>query len=41
VGKKNSTKFTIDISKYEYVDKKADYDFDGYTLYAYTPAMII
>ena len=41
VGKKNSTKFTIDISKYEYVDKKADYDFNGYTLYAYTPAMII
>ncbi|MFO7658401.1 MAG: nucleotidyl transferase AbiEii/AbiGii toxin family protein [Bacteroidales bacterium] len=41
IGSDNSTKYSIDISKYEYVDKKLGYDIDGYTLYAYTPEMII
>lgn len=41
IGSNNSTKFTIDISKYEFVDEKRDYEVDGYTLYAYTPEMVI
>lgn len=41
IGNNNSTKYTIDISKYEFVDKKVDYEIDGYTLFAYSPEMII
>ena len=41
VGEKNSTKYLIEISKYEFVDKKADFDIEGYTVYAYTPEMIV
>ncbi|MBN1414848.1 MAG: nucleotidyl transferase AbiEii/AbiGii toxin family protein [Bacteroidales bacterium] len=41
IGSKNSTKYSIEISKYEFVDKKSRYSIDGYTLFAYTPEMII
>jgi hypothetical protein len=32
--------FRIEISKHEYCEPKAEHEFDGYTIYAYTPAMI-
>lgn len=41
IGKNNSTKYIIDISKYEFVEKKGDYEIDDFTLFAYTPEMII
>ena len=41
VGKGDSTKYTIEISKYEFVENKSQYQIDGYTMYAYTPQMII
>jgi predicted nucleotidyltransferase component of viral defense system len=37
----NSTKFTIDISKHEYREEKVASDLDGYTIYVYTPDMIV
>ncbi len=36
-----SQKFSIDISNHEYVAGKESVEFDGYTIYVYTPAMII
>lgn len=41
IGRNNSTRYLIEISKYEFVEKMADYEIDGYTLHAYTPEMII
>ncbi len=41
IGKNNSTKYLIDISKYEFVGEKVDYEIEGFTLFAYTPEMII
>ena len=41
LGRNNSTKYSIEISKHEFVEKKADYKIDSFTLYAYTPEMII
>jgi hypothetical protein len=32
--------FSIEISKHEYCEPKAEHEFDGYTIYAYTPTMI-
>ena len=32
--------FRIEISKHEYCEPKAEHEFDGYTIYAYTPVMI-
>ncbi|MCB0397979.1 MAG: nucleotidyl transferase AbiEii/AbiGii toxin family protein, partial [Flavobacteriales bacterium] len=40
VGKNNSTKFTVDISKYEYVGKKRPRDIEGATVYVYSPEML-
>lgn len=34
-------KFQIDISKHEYCDTKGQVELDGYTVYVYTPSMII
>ena len=34
-------KFMIDISKHEFTDGKARIDFDGYTVFVYTPEMIV
>lgn len=35
------TKFTIDISRYEYTEDKQSHDLDGYTIYVYSPEMIV
>ena len=35
------TKFTIDISRHEYVEGKEPYELDGYTIYVYSPEMIV
>ena len=35
------TKFTIDISRYEYIADKEEYELDGYVIYAYPPEMIV
>ena len=40
VGNYQKKKFYIEISKYEYCDPKSAIDFDGYTIYVYTPIMI-
>lgn len=34
-------KFTIDISRHEYVDEKQQATLDGYTVYVYSPEMIV
>ena len=36
----NSTKFTVDISKHEYVTKKVAKDLEGAVVYVYTPEML-
>ncbi len=35
------SKFTIDISRYEYTADKQEYELDGYVIYAYPPEMIV
>lgn len=35
------TKFTIDISKHEYTTGKSSHEFDDFTIYVYTPEMIV
>ncbi len=40
IGKKGSTKFTVDISKYEYVGKSKTKDLDGAIVQVYSPEMI-
>jgi predicted nucleotidyltransferase component of viral defense system len=37
----NSTKFTVDISSYEYTDGKKMKEIDGAVMYVYTPEMIL
>lgn len=41
VGKHEGRKFTVDISKYEYCKGKQEMDLDGFSIYVYTPHMII
>lgn len=41
IGKKGSTKFTVDISKYEYVGKSQKKDLDGAIVQVYSPEMIV
>jgi len=40
-GLQNKRTFTIDISKFEYCSTKKEYDLEGYTIYVYTPEMIL
>jgi predicted nucleotidyltransferase component of viral defense system len=40
VTETNSTKFSIDISKFEYIASKVEKELDSYTIYVYTPEMI-
>ena len=40
VGPNQKKKFIIDISKWEYCNKKASFEIEGYTIYAYSPEMI-
>jgi predicted nucleotidyltransferase component of viral defense system len=35
------SKFTIDISRHEYTEGKQPHDLDGYTIYVYSPEMIV
>lgn len=39
-GGQSSRKFTIDISKHEFIEGKQQSEIDGYICYVYTPAMI-
>lgn len=41
VGKNQSTNFTVDISKYEYVGGNKSVDMEGSVLHVYTPEMIV
>lgn len=41
VGPGHIKKFEIDISKYEYCKEKTTQDIDGYTIYVYTPKMLV
>ena len=38
---KHTKNFTVDISKYEFCDAKEERDLDGYTIYVYTPIMVV
>ncbi len=40
IASNNSTKFEVDISKYEYVGKKRPKDIEGATVYVYSPEML-
>lgn len=35
------SKFTIDISRHEYTEEKQPHELDGYTIYVYSPEMIV
>lgn len=41
VGLNQAKKFSIEISKWEYCGKKQSFDLEGYTIYAYSPEMIV
>lgn len=41
VGDKQKKKMKIDISKYEYTLPKEEVDIEGYTVYVYTPLMVV
>lgn len=41
VGNRQKKKIKIDISKFEYCIPKQKYEMDGYTIYVYTPEMIV
>jgi Nucleotidyl transferase AbiEii toxin, Type IV TA system len=41
IGKDNSTKFKIDISRNEYCAEKEVYDIEGKKIYGYSPAMLV
>jgi hypothetical protein len=41
IGPGNSTKFKVDISKFEYCEPKEEKDLDGYTIYVYSPLMVV
>ena len=41
VGPEQQRKFSVDISKYEYCIGKVERELDSYTIYVYSPAMIV
>lgn len=41
IATNHSTKFEVDISKYEYVGKKRPKDIEGATVYVYSPEMLV
>ena len=41
VGPHNRRKLRVDISKCEYCANKTQFDLDGYTIYVYSPEMIV
>jgi predicted nucleotidyltransferase component of viral defense system len=40
-GPHNRRVFTVDLSKYEYTQGREEHDLDDYTIYVYTPEMIV
>jgi predicted nucleotidyltransferase component of viral defense system len=40
-GPKESRTFTVDLSKFEYTEGKIEREFNSYTIYVYTPEMIV
>ena len=41
LGSRNKKKYTVEISKFEFCEGKQPTDIEGYTLYVYTPEMIV
>lgn len=41
VGPKQEKNFSIDISKWEYCENKQSFELDGYTIYVYSPEMLV
>jgi predicted nucleotidyltransferase component of viral defense system len=41
VGPRHKKKFMVDISKFEYCIPKQEWDIEGYTIFVYTPEMIV
>ena len=41
VGPEQQRKFSVDMSKYEYCEGKVERELDSYTIYVYSPAMIV
>lgn len=41
VGLNQTKKFSIEISKWEYCEKKRPFELEGYTVYVYSPEMIV
>lgn len=41
IGPRQRTRFEIDISKFEYCESKQAVEIDGYTVYVYTPEMMV
>ena len=41
LDKQHTKTFTVDISKYEFCETKEERELDGYTIYVYTPLMMI
>jgi hypothetical protein len=41
VGKGGSTKFKIDLSNHEYCDDRLKHDFEGYSVFVYSPGMLV
>jgi hypothetical protein len=41
IGPQQQRKFSVDISKYEYCEGKVERELDAYTIYVYSPEMIV
>lgn len=41
LGSNNKKAFSIDISKFDYTNPKQEHDLDGYTVYVYSPEMVV
>jgi hypothetical protein len=41
VGPEQQRKFSVDISKYEYCEGRVERELDSYTIYVYSPEMIV
>jgi hypothetical protein len=41
VGPEQQRKFSVDISKYEYCERRVERELDSYTIYVYSPEMIV
>ena len=41
IGRDQSTKLKVDISRYEYCDQKEAFEIDGHTIYGYSPQVFV